>query len=99
MLYKTWGVITMGIIIMIIISHFLSAKFLDSYLLLVVLMAVQMQMVIERVNDENRKCDSFEAIFIPGCYKRSIEMMYSKVLRKQKCCVVRRYCYLSPAGH
>lgn len=66
MLYKMLGVITMGIIIMIIF-HFLSAEFLDSYLLLVVLMAVQMQMVIEQVNDANRKCDSFEATIIPGC--------------------------------
>lgn len=65
------GIITMGIIIIIIIFYFLSAKFLDSYLLLAVLIAVQMQMVIEQVNDENRKSDSFEAISIQGMYKIS----------------------------
>lgn len=53
-----FGIITAGIII-IITFHFLSAKFLDSYLLLVVLIAVQMQTVIDGINDENRKFDSF----------------------------------------
>lgn len=87
MLYKMLGVITVGIII-VIIFHFLSAEFLVSYFLSVVLMAVQMQMVTEQVNVENRKCDSFEAIISPGCCKGSVEIMYSKVLWKQKCSVV-----------
>lgn len=57
MLYKMLGIITMGVII--IIFHILSAKFLDSYLLLVLLIAVQMQIVIEQENDENRTYDPF----------------------------------------
>lgn len=60
------GTITMGIIIIIIIFHFLPATFLGGYLLLEVLIAIQMQTVIEQVNDKNKKFDSFKAVIIPG---------------------------------
>lgn len=52
------GGITM-VIIIIIIFHFLSAKFLECCLLLAVSTAVEMQTVIEQVNNEDSKFDSF----------------------------------------